>query len=327
MNLSQVAHFEEGHVFGRLEGRTLIEVRGGDRIAFLHNLCTNDIKSLQVGHGCEAFFTNVQGKVICHAMIFAHEDAIWISSDPGVSESIVPHLDRYIIREDVALIDRSAETATVALAGATATQIVQREFTGLQHTSCDEISGWPRLERAWLAQVPFSQAAAYFVFVSQENEPTLVAHFRDQGIQETDEATLEWARIQAGFPCSGKDVTIENLPQEVSRNEQAISFTKGCYLGQETVARIDAMGHVNKHLVQLELSGDNLPPNKTALNLDGKTVGYVTSSAISPKAGVVALGYVRREVLEKALEQAGQPDSVRSQLELASEFGSVRLKV
>src|SRR5262249_26957999 len=109
-----------------------------------------------------------------------------------------------------------------------------------------------------------------------------------------DPAAFESLRIAAGTPVFGKDVGPDNLPQEVGRDARAISFVKGCYLGQETVARIDALGHVNKILTSLRFESDRVPPSGTAMEAEGKVIGSVTSSAPSPADGKpIGLGYVR----------------------------------
>ena len=140
---------------------------------------------------------------------------------------------------------------------------------------------------------------------------------RSEGLYEVDpsEADVAWqssrrprgllvgapeafaaARIEAGFPLFGVDFNEENLPQEVGRDVQAISFTKGCYLGQETVARIDALGHVNQRLVGVRFVGSDMPAGGLELTRDGRIVGSVTSAAFSPKFGLpIALAMVRRE--------------------------------
>ena len=101
-------------------------------------------------------------------------------------------------------------------------------------------------------------------------------------------------RIEAGTPIFGQDITPDNLPQEVGRDAKAISFVKGCYLGQETVARIDALGHVNKILRGWTMDGKELPVPLAKIEAEGKSVGVVTSSAFSKKRGcVVGLGYIR----------------------------------
>ena len=111
----------------------------------------------------------------------------------------------------------------------------------------------------------------------------------------TDEF-LEALRLEAGSPVYGRDITIENLPQEVGRDSQCISFNKGCYLGQEPVARIDALGHVNRNLVGLLCEGAEPPASGTPIEVNGKVVGAVTSSAFSPaRDQALAMAYVRRE--------------------------------
>ena len=120
------------------------------------------------------------------------------------------------------------------------------------------------------------------------------AHGAPLGMVDVPPATYEVLRIEAGTPVFGRDVTSDNLPQEVGRNDRALSFVKGCYLGQETVARVDALGHVNKILKGLRWRGGPRPAEGSALEVEGKTVGTLTSVASSPGwGGLVALAYVR----------------------------------
>jgi folate-binding protein YgfZ len=106
---------------------------------------------------------------------------------------------------------------------------------------------------------------------------------------------LEIARLEAGFPWFGIDITADNLAPEVGRDKQAISYVKGCYLGQETIARIDALGHVNRLLVGVAIEAAAVPPQGSELTAAGKTVGHVTSAVFSPRLQApLALAYVRR---------------------------------
>jgi hypothetical protein len=115
------------------------------------------------------------------------------------------------------------------------------------------------------------------------------------GAEPCDATALDAARIEAGTPWYGIDITDKNLPQEVARDAAAISFTKGCYLGQETVARIDALGHVNRTLVGVRFDGAEVPAAGWELMVDGQAAGQVTSAAWSPRLGApLALAYVRR---------------------------------
>ncbi len=120
------------------------------------------------------------------------------------------------------------------------------------------------------------------------------ATFVKAGLPEIDSATFEALRIEAGTPVSGVDVLPNNLPQEVGRDKLTVNFVKGCYLGQETVARLDALGHVNRLLKGLHLEADVIPPAGSSLTFEGKSIGSVTSSAFSPGWQCpIALAYLR----------------------------------
>lgn len=312
MDHSQQAAFYEGCALGLIEDRTLIEVRGADRSTFLHNLCTNDIKALEPGQGCEAFFTNVQGKTLCHAFLFIDSDSILISTDPGLADQLLPHLDKYLIREDVELIDKSASIETYLLVGPSAANVLEQALgvnvkEHLQHTT------WPDEAEVRVARVPFAQPNGFFLFIPDRQSTNITSLLSAKGAVPIDSEVLEVARIEAAFPSSGRDLTIDNLPQEIGRDELAISFTKGCYLGQETVARIDALGRVNKLLVSLQFEGPEVPPPGTAVSFNEKMIGQTTSSCWSPKRKCpIALGYVRREIAEQ------KPT-------LSSDFGPVKV--
>ncbi|MBC7821917.1 MAG: hypothetical protein IAG10_33945, partial [Planctomycetaceae bacterium] len=107
-----------------IQGRTQIEITGRDRVKFLHSFCTNDIKKLQPGQGCEAFVTNVNGKVLGHIFVFAERESLWLES--GAAAALLPHFDKYVITDDVRFVDRSAEFAELLLAGPPSTELLER---------------------------------------------------------------------------------------------------------------------------------------------------------------------------------------------------------
>jgi hypothetical protein len=237
--------------------RTKLELRGADRASFLHNFCTNDIKRLRPGESCEAFVCNVKGHVLGHIQVLCQEDALWIDTVPGQNERLIAHLDRYLIREDVQIIDRTAELAAFIVCGETTDGI------------------------------PIAVAPSARVVWQEKNK-------LPEG-PRCSLAALEIVRVEQGYPWYGVDITDDNLPQEVARDKQAISFTKGCYLGQETVARIDALGHVNKTLCQVTFAGPKIPDPGEQLISEGQVIGRVTSAVWSPKlAAPLALAYLRR---------------------------------
>jgi tRNA-modifying protein YgfZ len=295
--LRQYAALRDGAGIVDYSARTQIELTGADRATFLHNLCTNAVRDLAPGSGCESFLLNVKGHVIGHVWIFVSPHSIVLETVPGQGERITAHLDRYLIREDVQIFDRTAEWGEVLLAGAKAEEVLEGlgvavgEIAGRLSHAAARLAG----RQVWLRRVDFLGPGGFLVAGLCENMEEVKRTLVNSGAVECGADVAETARIESGTPWYGQDITDENLPQEVDRNRLAISFTKGCYLGQETVARIDALGHVNRVLRGVKLSGEAVPAAGTELQADGKTVGKVTSSCWSPATGgSLALAYVRR---------------------------------
>ena len=277
---------------------TRIDVTGNDRLQFLHSFCTNDILGLSPGKGCEAFFTNVQGKVVGHALIYCDDDRLSIETVPGQSDALIGHLDRYLIREDVKFQDYSDDFSHVHLAGpnwrdalAGLADFVPTE--GMSHSLCN-IAG----QRAPLRHVEWTRAESFHLSIPTSALQDVCQCLDQMGARRCDSAALEIARVEWAFPWFGIDITVDNFPQEVDRDRQAISFAKGCYLGQETVARIDALGHVNRTLAQLKILSGDVPDHGVEFVRDEKVVGSVTSSVYSLRLQApLCLGYVRRDYL------------------------------
>ena len=278
----------------RLPPRTLIAVSGADRATFLHNLCTNDIKQLQDGEGCEAFFTDVRGKILGFAMLHCEQDTLWIDTVADQAETLLPHLDRYLIREDVVLADRSQDWRQLLLCGPTAADLLQSCGLDVPKQMLEHRVIVLADKTARLRRVPWLVPDSYLLQLGRADVEVALEAATDAGATLCEAEVFETRRIESGLPEYGKDITSDNLPQEVGRDDTAISFTKGCYLGQETVARIDALGHVNRYLVGLQFQ--QVPLIGTELKHEDATVGRITSACFSPQLGTgLALGYVRRE--------------------------------
>ncbi len=276
-------------------GRVRLEIGGPDRGKFLHNLVTVDVKRLAAGAGREGFVTSPQGKTMAYLTLLATGSTILLRTEPGSLEALLPHLRKYGVFEDVAIDDVSAATFEYHVAGPQ----VGRAFAG---GGFDALSGDPLGH----AEVEVAGSMVRFVRESPTGRPGLTligpsgaagsirAMLEGEGFAEGDRATFEALRIEAGTPTSGRDVLPNNLPQEVGRDDRAIDFVKGCYLGQETVARLDALGHVNRILKGLIFEGPDVPPDGASLEFEGKAVGSVTSAAPSTGRGApVGLAYVR----------------------------------
>lgn len=279
-----------------------VSLTGADRQQFLHNFCTNDIKWLLPGTNCEEYITNVKGKIVAHVLATCRDEELVLLGAPQQGQRLVEHLDRYIIREDVRLLDTTAERSYLLVAGddtararcdriariADNSQLIQ-SLANAPATIAGkpvQIIDWPLIgsEFKCLIELRF------------DDSPVIVNHLVKQGFVECGPQAWTAARIESGMPLFGMDFDEQNLPQEVGRDAQAISFTKGCYLGQETVARIDALGHVNQRLAGVWFFGEKVPAAGTALVLGDASVGRVTSAAFSPRLNApLALAMVRRE--------------------------------
>ena len=278
--------------------RVRVEVSGPDRAKFLHNLTTNDVKRLAAGSGQESFVTSPQGKTLAYVTLLATDRAILVRSDPGTAESFVPHLRKYGVFDDVEIDDVTAESFESHLVGPDA----DRTLGGLGL----DVAGLDRSLRHVEAQLDGhavrvvregpTGAAGWTILGPAGARDTVRAALEAAGAVAGDAAEFEALRIAAGTPTSGLDVRADNLPQEVGRDARAISFVKGCYLGQETVARLDALGHVNKILKGGTIAGAaTVPaPGTPLVGPDDKPAGTITSAAIVPGgAAVVFLAYVR----------------------------------
>ena len=295
-------------------GRTLFSVTGADRAAFLHNFCTADIKGLPADQGREAFITSHQGKTLGHIFIFNLGDSLLIETVLGQAATLTSHLERFVISEDVTFADVSAEYGELFVGGPLAGGLIARLFDrDVPKTVPAVVSARLGEDHVLIKRRPYATAWSYFLQTSRNAIPTLLAALQGEGAALCGPETLEIARVEAGFPEFGRDITPDNLPQEIGRDREAISFTKGCYLGQETVARIDALGHVNRRLIGVKLLTDEVPASGAAIHVGEKEVGRVTSAVWSPKLSrplAIAMLRTNHVIPRTPLVVAGQPGEV-----------------
>ncbi len=275
-----------------------LAVLGPDRAKFLHNLTTNEIKRKPVGSGCETFVTSPQGKTIGYFTALIGESELLLRTNAGGLALALPHFEKYGLFDDVRWEDRTATTFEYHVVGSNIERRMAAQGISLpgpenlQHT--DAILGGRPVQI--IRESPFGFAGLTIVGKQAESGSAL-DDFRemDAALQAPSPQEVEGLRIEAGMPEFGRDITPENLPQEIGRDECAISFVKGCYLGQETVARLDALGHVNKILKGLKIEGEDLPePGTALLSADGKPAGVITSVGLSPRtARPIAMGIIR----------------------------------
>jgi folate-binding protein YgfZ len=285
-----------GDVWQAWLDRAQVEIGGKDRARLLHGLCTNDIKGLKPGEGCEVFLTDAQGHTIGHGFVFSGPDSLWYDTVPGESERVIRNLDRYVVREDVSFADRSESSKELVVWGPGANEKVRDALGGeppdreLGHRDQD-FSG----DRVSVRRTSYCGPGSFQLSGSHVVLEVVAERLAKDGVLSRTEDDVDAARIEAGTPLFGRDITEQNLPQEIDRDSMAISFTKGCYIGQETVARIDSLGHVNRLLRGLKFTGSSPPPAGAEILRDGKLIARTTSSCFSPRLQApLCLAYVRR---------------------------------
>lgn len=284
----------------RIEPACIIAITGSDRNKWLHNFCSNEIKSLLPGTGCEAFVLNVKGKTLCHAIVLAGETSLTLLALGTPATNLVEHFDRYIIREDVQLADISDSTAVWW--AAKRIDVKSENAIPWTHSTlqtgivCINAAITSAIDQLFLVHESANQV---FVDWASTNELSLVI---DAESTDANRGTFNAARIAAAWPMNSIDLTMSNLPQEFGRDRQAISFTKGCYLGQETVARLDAMGHVNQRLVVVQTTATPEYLAGTEIFADDNTekaVGKITSAARKSPTETICLAMIRVSALQR----------------------------
>ena len=273
--------------------RTQIGLTGADRAKFLHGFCTNDIKRLTPGQGCEAFLPNIKGKVVGHVFVFATETSLWLDTVAGQGEAIISHLDRYLIREDVQFVSHSDRGELFVIGPHVAQLLMLDEGLPPYGHVARESFGQPFEIR----RVDLFGAPGFLISLPLAALETMRSSLLAVGCVAGSSELFDSLRIAAGFPLYGIDLTDENLAQEVARTTQCISFTKGCYLGQEPIARLDAMGHTNRELRCIRFAPGILPHSGMKLFAaeTADEAGVITSVAPLPTATgeIPALGYLK----------------------------------
>jgi folate-binding protein YgfZ len=287
-------------------GRGRIVVRGGDRASYLHGLLTNDITTLRPGDGCYAAYLTPQGRMITDLHVYELGDRMLLTLPTDSAPALLRQLDRLIFTEDVRLDDVTATTACIGVVGPGAAAAIGQACSGIDadlealplHASArGEAIGAPIvIVRTGDIGVP-----GFDLHVPRETAAPLMVSLRSAGAVDLPEAVAESLRIEAGLPRFGADMTEETIPLEAGIEARALSFTKGCYVGQEVIVRVLHRGHgrVARRLVGLTLHDAGTPAAGTSISADGKEIGRVTSSTWSGALQKpIALGYVHRDAAE-----------------------------
>jgi tRNA-modifying protein YgfZ len=291
-----------------------VELAGPEARMFLHNLCTNDVKNLPVGAGCEAFLTTAKARVVSHFFVGHYEVAgqsvLWLDTVPGQAEKLLQTLDHYLISEQVELADRTDELDLYTVCGPNALALIEKTFgvnaeslKPLHHRTVEADGTVLQVRRQAILNSP-----GVDLLCPKAKSQTILEKLASAGLNIASPQVFDALRLEAGFPLFGPDIDDNRLMMEVGRTEQAICYTKGCFLGQEPIVMARDRGQINRTLLGVRLSeGDPLMPGTRLFHGDVEA-GQTTSSVRSPSLGqVVALAYLKRGHQEPGTELTVEP--------------------
>jgi len=272
-----------------ISARGRIVARGRDRARLLHAITSNEVKKMTPGAGCYAFLLSPQGRIQADLCLFCHADHFLIDVEPELREKAMALIKRYIIADQVELEDVTAGTAAIGLEGPGAPAMLAAMGAPLPEGEYSH-AAWGTMT---VAAVTVTGQPGARIYCLAEEAAGLAARLEAAGAAGASAEDARVMRVENGKPRYGDDIGDTRLPQETGQMH-AVSFQKGCYLGQEIVERIRAQGRVNRKLARVVLAGGEIPAAGTKTMVAGAEV-EVMSAVVSPETGeVVALAYVRQ---------------------------------
>lgn len=277
--------------------RTLIRVTGTERTRFLNGMLTNDIVRLETGKGCYTCILTPQGKILADLEVYAFHDYHLLELGFQWKEQALDHLNKYVIADDVSFAELQ-EDALIAIQGPRAGAVLGRLFPcaplPVHEHGCTELTVEDHPCR--IMQASITGEVGYKLAISATGAVLVWRILQEAGATPVGMIALNSLRLEAGIPWFGTDFDEGNFPQEAGIEHKAVSFTKGCYVGQEFVIRIAHRGHVNRRSCGLIIEGESLPHPGARVLGEEKEIGRITSAARSPTLGkTIALAMLRRE--------------------------------
>lgn len=283
----------------------MLKFVGETRLDLINRMSTQQVIGLHRGEGTATILTSDIGRIIDRLILYASSDAVYCLTSENNGENIANYLRRFVFyMDDFTVEDLSAETAMLAVYGHQAKPMMANLFGEAAELS---LFHWKRCELAgitfYLHRTDPVAGDGYFITCSMDDKVAVWRHLVAAGITPASAEMFEYLRIESGLPRFGRELTTDYIPLEANLWSD-VSFNKGCYTGQEIIARMESRGRLAKKLVRLRASGPVQIGDE--LNADGKKAGTITSAGDGP-AGFLALGYVRTAVLNDPTSSEGWP--------------------
>lgn len=312
---AEIAAAETGAAIFDRADRTLIRITGDDRASWLHNLVTNAVNDVAAGTGHYSFACDVQGRIQFDLIMLVAADAILLDVQRDLAPTILAHFDRFLITEDVTFDDLSNHYTRIDCLGPNAQSIADsiafapaslNELSDLAHVHDDETE-------SYLVRISRRGLEGFSLLLPQENAAAHWQNMIDMGATPAGWAAYDFLRTRAGLPRFGQDFTTKSLPAETGQLDRAVSFHKGCYLGQEVVERMRSRGALARRFVGVALDSCIEAAVPSELSIDDKAVGSLTSLCATPDDdGMIGLATIRTSAAaDVPLAIAGQHVAAR----------------
>ena len=290
-----------GAAIGEVAPTAQLAVAGNDRAAFLQGLLTNDVQALKPGSGCYAAWLTPQGRMLTDMHVLESDGMMLLDIPASQAEATAARLEQFLFSEDVKLGSLAGALTTVWVHGPHAAGALEHSLDG-----ASGLQAWEQYhhehvgfagESLVLARIDQLGAPGFCAYLSASNRSALIAALEAAGARQVAPEAIAAARVEAAYPIFGSDMTADTIPLEAGIEPRAISTTKGCYVGQEVIIRVLHRGHgrVARRLVTLRLDAEGAEPRAKVMNGD-REVGFVTTAAVSPASGPIALAYVHRDL-------------------------------
>lgn len=291
---------------GDLGWRAKIKVTGGDRLRWLNGMVSNTVQSLPEGQGNYSFLLSVQGRIQGDCNVYRRADDLLLDTGRDQVPALMGHLDHFIIMDDVELADVSQQWTALSLAGPASPRIL----SALGFTAASPNGTNARMQSVQIGEVPCTLIEAslgvvphFELWFAPEHVMAVWETLQAAGATPCGLEALEALRVFEAIPLYGVDLNDRDLPQETAQS-RALNFSKGCYLGQEIVERIRSRGKVNRQFRQFSLQGNAPALLPADMQSGGQSLGRITSIASLPGDGLLGLGFVRVEAVERNAELA-----------------------
>ena len=278
-------------------GRLLLT--GDDALDLINRLSTNELATLEVGAGAATVLTTNKGRIVDLLHVHRSEDRLVIFTSPGNQQRVAEWIDFYTFVEDVAVQDVTRETAMLSLTGLDSTKFLDELTDGRASSlaTFERLSARISHAAAEVYRSDFLGPPSFDIVIDAEHKDRLLAVLTDNGATPAGPDVIEALRVQRGIAAFGKELTEDYNPHEANLVHH-VSFSKGCYIGQEVIARLQTYKKVSKFLVGLRWDDDG-PASGSFLTHDGKRMGIITSAARLPHTGAnVGLAYVRKQFVD-----------------------------